>query len=557
MTTVEQQEDIIPMVSQPNMARNLYPHQLSAIHMMENRETKKTIKTQVNENYTSSMNTNLGIYSDITGYGKTLGMIGLIVRDNMSWDVHTPYEHQFISYSHGRGNIMIMSVKKYHRLDTTLIVAGPSIMKQWSDELLHTNLKTGTVTSKKLIEKIDVNQYDVILCSPSMYNKFTEKWENYAWKRFVFDEPTHVKIPAMKSIIAGFYWFITATPEQLLYRTTQNRRHFVGSLFGYNIHTDIFRKLIVKNDDNFVKQSYTIPQTNHINYECYQPMYNMVRGLVTDQVAEMISAGNIEGAVTSLGGNKTSNIVELIKRQINEDIDEANLKITKYTRRGVGYEDQLSEWKEKKAKLDTKLNELDNRFKDILNGTCNICFDKYDKPVMLSCCQNIFCGQCIFKWMERKNTCPLCRQPVSLKDIIYISDKDDSRDSIITHEHKKKTKPDTVAEIIGKNKDGKFIVFSAYDEGFSSISRSLDVEDIKYGHIIGHKTTRERILNSFKKGDVQVIFLNSNSNGAGINLQECTDIILYHEMDESQSTQILGRANRIGRSTSLNVHHLI
>ena len=51
-------------------------------------------------------------------------------------------------------------------------------------------------------------------------------------------------------------------------------------------------------------------------------------------------------------------------------------------------------------------------------------------------------------------------------------------------------------------------------------------------------------------------FLNSRNNGAGINLQECTDIILYHRMEDSTTTQILGRANRIGRTEELNVHHL-
>ena len=53
-----------------------------------------------------------------------------------------------------------------------------------------------------------------------------------------------------------------------------------------------------------------------------------------------------------------------------------------------------------------------------------------------------------------------------------------------------------------------------------------------------------------------MIFLNSNCNGAGINLQEATDIILYHKMTETTQNQIIGRANRIGRLECLNVHHL-
>ena len=54
-----------------------------------------------------------------------------------------------------------------------------------------------------------------------------------------------------------------------------------------------------------------------------------------------------------------------------------------------------------------------------------------------------------------------------------------------------------------------------------------------------------------------MIFLNSRFNGAGINLQEASDIILYHEMDSSTQQQIIGRANRIGRTKQLNVHHIL
>ena len=39
--------------------------------------------------------------------------------------------------------------------------------------------------------------------------------------------------------------------------------------------------------------------------------------------------------------------------------------------------------------------------------------------------------------------------------------------------------------------------------------------------------------------------------------EEATDIILYHEMNDNFVTQVIGRANRIGRTESLTVHHLV
>ena len=89
------------------------------------------------------------------------------------------------------------------------------------------------------------------------------------------------------------------------------------------------------------------------------------------------------------------------------------------------------------------------------------------------------------------------------------------------------------------------------------ISSALEDNRIIFKEIKGSVETRQKSINSFKNGNVQVIFLNSRYYGAGINLEETTDIIIYHSMSESSQSQIIGRANRIGRETSLKVHHLL
>ena len=52
--------------------------------------------------------------------------------------------------------------------------------------------------------------------------------------------------------------------------------------------------------------------------------------------------------------------------------------------------------------------------------------------------------------------------------------------------------------------------------------------------------------------------MNSRNDGSGIDLPEATDVILYHKMSSPAiETQVLGRALRLGRTTSLNVHRLL
>jgi SNF2 family DNA or RNA helicase len=203
-------------------------------------------------------------------------------------------------------------------------------------------------------------------------------------------------------------------------------------------------------------------------------------------------------------------------------------------------------------------------------------------------CQNIFCGKCLLKWLENKNSCPLCRDSIISKELIYIGKHDLQRVGGVNysrvnysrvnysrvnysrvnysrvnysndHPHQdlpNLTKINTTIKLIKNNPEGRFIIFSECDQTFSAIRTHLKVHHISFIEVKGSVNKREKNIKSFKDGNIQVIFLNSRFNGAGINLQESSDIIVYHRMCDATLNQIIGRANRIGRKDSLNVHHL-
>ena len=71
-----------PKVKQSNRWKaNLFDHQLTAIHLLEEREKEQTIIDDYIE-----IETNIGIFADPTGYGKTLSICGLLSRDKLEWD---------------------------------------------------------------------------------------------------------------------------------------------------------------------------------------------------------------------------------------------------------------------------------------------------------------------------------------------------------------------------------------------------------------------------------------------------------------------------------------
>jgi len=250
---MEEKFNNVKCISHPsNINVNLYKHQLTSIWNLEHREEKKQLTFN-----NSIIKTNIGIFADMTGFGKSLSMITLILRNKMEWDLDTAFSYKrVISYSNGL--YTKTETTDYIKSNSTIILTNQSIISQWEDEIKKVpSLKYIKVINKKNVEDIDIDQYDIILLSPSIYNSFITIY-NRAWKRFIFDEPNTVKIPKMKQIVAGFYWFITATPT-LLYKNCQLKFNMMTDMFENLYNSNEYTNLIVKNDDDYIKYSYDMP----------------------------------------------------------------------------------------------------------------------------------------------------------------------------------------------------------------------------------------------------------------------------------------------------------
>jgi len=269
----------------------------------------------------------------------------------------------------------------------------------------------------------------------------------------------------------------------------------------------------------------------------------------------MIEAGNIEGAVTALGGTSTSNIVDLIKSKKRNEIDNIEDRMKKLNpEKDVN---QLKELKDKKNHVEIQLQCIDEKYSNILKEQCLICFDEMKNPLLETNCQNMFCGECLLKWLQNKNSCPACRSFVKPEDLIYIDiEKKNSSEKKFILE-KKMSKLERTIDIINNNREGRFLIFSEFNNTFHPICKALIDNNINFEELKGNIKSREKTLDNFRSGKLTVLFLNSTFNAAGINLTEATDIILFHTMSIAQETQIVGRANRIGRTEKLKVHHLL
>lgn len=52
------------------------------------------------------------------------------------------------------------------------------------------------------------------------------------------------------------------------------------------------------------------------------------------------------------------------------------------------------------------------------DNVCPICQDKLASPVILKC-RHIFCEDCVCVWLDKENSCPMCRAKISVKKPMY------------------------------------------------------------------------------------------------------------------------------------------
>jgi hypothetical protein len=549
-------------VEQPDgLNIKLFPHQLVSIYNMEYLEKYRKIKYNQN----TILMSDFGILGDIPGYGKSFSIVSIILRDKMEWDVSKNYEK--VEFSTLNTSLKIITKKSFKRVNANLILCSSTLTNQWKEYFNYVKpglLKVKEISTKKDFEKFNPSEWDVVIVSSARYNELIDIHSNLCWKRFIFDEASSTHISAMRSINAGFMWFISATYNQILY-TGGNVNHFMRQIFN-RVNQDLLRYLVIKNENDFVKYSFKMPEVKNINHVCLNPrILNVLSSIIDSETKTMIAAGNIKGAIARIGGGTTNetNLFEIASKKQKEKLTQAQFSLNLWKNRN-NCEKEVELWENKVKELEKTVAELEEKYKNILNDDCTICYSNIKDPILSPCCQNVFCGNCIMKWLEINKSCPMCRTLVNVKELVYINKKD-SQDDIDKKEETKEdknvkmSKQDKVYDIVSNGiKNGKkYLIFSMYDESFHLIRRVLEEHKVDFVEISGSKATRDSKIKKFKENKVNVVFLNSRFNGAGINLEDATDIILYHEMPSYIKDQVIGRALRIGREKDLYIHNLI
>jgi SNF2 family DNA or RNA helicase len=320
---------------------------------------------------------------------------------------------------------------------------------------------------------------------------------------------------------------------------------------------------VIRCSKDFINKSIILPPLITKILLCKQSIsHELVYDVINNNIRQLLNAGDVISCLEHLGV-KTENNNSLIDA-VNESKQKELERLIKTYEFKQGLEYSSPQIKEQSLKnLEEKINHLKEQIKNFKervenykDDICPICYDEPCDAVITNCCSRIFCAICILQSLSRNPTCPLCRtniRPSSLKKIttenVVVSNKKD--------ENEPKKKIDTLFDVIENNPNGKFLLFSRYDNSFIDILNGFKSRNLVAKELKGSKDMIASSLKNFKEGNINCLFLNTIQMGAGLNITEATHVILLHAMTHEEEKQILGRAYRVGRDKELNFIKLL
>jgi SNF2 family DNA or RNA helicase len=325
-------------------------------------------------------------------------------------------------------------------------------------------------------------------------------------------------------------------------------------------------RLIIHSSEEYIKTSFTMPTTTTRRIVCATPAnIRVLDSFISREMMERLYAGDVAGALESLGMNSytETEITDAVTASIQKELH--NAKVTYEYKKTLEYSTESLKQKaieaqeQKIASIESRISAIQERLKRAKEQTCPICYCDLTNPSVTPCCQQLFCFGCLCESLKRVASCPLCRARIdNVKDIKVLGEtQTQEKPQEAPIQAQLLNKNDSFVKFMKANPTARVLMFSSYDASFTKLEDSLDAADIKYSMLNGSQLRIAKLLREFKAGKYNVLFLNARNMGAGLNIESATHVMLFHRMSSELENQIIGRANRLGRSIPLEVVYLI
>jgi SNF2 family DNA or RNA helicase len=541
------------------------------------------------------LQTRIGILGDRAGSGKSYVLLALMMENQNTGE-------DSVVKSYGCNRVILCTRDAIRAKKTNLLVIPHNMCSQW-DGYVKTftdpsKFKHMVIYNTKMLQSLreldHVDEYDLIIVTCTCYNRVAELMTSRSVKfhRLIFDEVDNVNLPSCSPMDAAFTWFVTASFGNLLYprgfsgwdstinkyvwrATGLKNSGYVKNLFidlYNNVSTDYVKVLVIKNKDAFVLSSINLPPTTTNMVLCRTPTsISLLHGVVDNAIIDSLNAGDLQGAiqhVSSDNKNTEEHIVTVILDKMMRQQKSLENRLQFYLDPPAGTFESEAERTAEIGRLQKRMEEVTRKMQSIRDriansDSCCICFDTIEHKTITPCCSNSYCFRCINMWLARKNMCPLCKRTLVSRELFVVQDGvEPPSPGTPLPEDEVSEKFDKIKnlEIILKKRtaNSKYLIFASYDNTFTHITSVLEKLGVQYSYLKGNHDVVRNIVRRYKTpGDLPVLLVNVKNYGTGMNLENTTDIIMFHKFDTEIEKQVVGRANRMGRTEPLNVWYLL
>lgn len=590
-----------PSETNPSCKVHLKPHQLTLLQRcLDFEHGKFALRSRSNDDY---LHTSVGIIGDKMGAGKSYVVLS-IVNNQSSLEENKQYKLQTFG-----NNKVALHILDTHAICNTSVLIVPHILcNQWKDyiDAYSDDFKYTIITNMKSLEPFRKNANliatsNLIVLSANMHNSLANLLIIHKMKvmRVIYDEVDSMNLPNTLEIPTRFYWFVTASYGNLLYprgfRTLDSRamryvyhatglknNGYVRNLFIdlVSMRREFLNMLVCKNRDSFVDESFMMMAPLVRIIRCKEPgMLGILNGLVDRNVMECLNAGDVRSAIELIDTRQRHSekgIINILINKYRDDLHNLNIQFQSVTVMNyINPSDKtlrLTRLEERISEITRKVNSIGERVTTTM--MCPVCYDDIENK-SITPCGHSFCFKCIHVWINLNSSCPLCKASLSARDVFVArpktpitNDENDTTNSFVVTNGDSNADAGTcesndkiqnlMAILANRRTDSKFLVFSSYDVTFHRVAQRLESEPIiNFSYLKGNKNHIKQKLLKYRTSNLDLLLVNSSNYGSGLNLENTTDIVMFHKCDSEIEKQVIGRAQRSGRTSQLNIWYLV
>ncbi len=309
--------------------------------------------------------------------------------------------------------------------------------------------------------------------------------------RLVIDEVDIMDNFISTAVNSSYVWLMSAS------YTNQSR------LGPYVLHS--LDKIVCKSDPTFVKTSINLPEPIIETIVCEAPHIPLLKDVLAEKELKALHAGDHALLCRIMNKSMPKTTVLNFKEFLEE------------------YAKHLLQKAEGLDALEISLSKLD-RDDDTFETESIILTNK------IAALKRV-----------RDNATKLQRDTETLPDISALNYKD-------------KVLEGRIAEQILADPTSKWLLFNDNTNVLIRYQAYLESKGIKTKMLDGgSQVTVEKTLKEYKEGEIQVLLLNSMIEGAGMNLENTSHLLFMHKTEEVFINQVMGRAQRFGRTKPLNI----